>query len=91
MAELVVFLAFFGVAEHIVCFGCFLELFLGGFVAGIFVGVVFDGQLSVGLFYGVRIGVLIDAEHFVVVAFVVHKKVCFIRLRPLLRGAALCR
>jgi len=50
MTELVVALAFFGVAEHFVCFGCFLEFFFSFLISGILVGVVLDGLLSVRFF-----------------------------------------
>jgi hypothetical protein len=69
VAELIVSLAFFGVAQHLVSLGAFLELFLGLFVAGVFVGMELDGQLSVGLFDLIRCGRFAYAKNFVIVAF----------------------
>ena len=47
-AELVVLLAFLRVVEHLVGLGGLLEFLLGFLVAGVAVGVVFDGYLAVG-------------------------------------------
>ena len=72
-AELVVALAFFGVGEHVVGFVDLLELFLGHFIAGVEVGVVFLGELAVGaLDLGVA-GIFADAQHLVVISFFCHR------------------
>jgi hypothetical protein len=42
--------AFLVVAEHVVGFADFLEFVLGALVARIFVRVIFDRELAVGLF-----------------------------------------
>ncbi len=69
VSVLVVGGAFLGVADGFVGFAEFLEFFLGGLVAGVFVGVVFDGEFAVGLFDVVVGGVAGDAEDFVVIPF----------------------
>ena len=48
VAELVVLLAFVGVAEDFVGLGAFLELGLGFFVVGILVGVILHRQSAIG-------------------------------------------
>ena len=48
VAILVVGRAFLWIAQRFVSFADFLELFLGGFVTGVLVWMVFDGQFSVG-------------------------------------------
>ena len=70
VAELIVFLAFLRVGEHIVGFGCLLEFLFGLLVAWIFVWVVFDSQLAVGFLKLFRCGCLRYAEHFVVISLV---------------------
>ena len=58
-----------GIGQHLVGFSGLLELFLGGLVAGVAVGVVFHGGLAVGLLYVVGAGVLINAQHLIVISF----------------------
>lgn len=45
--KLVVTLAFVGIAEHLVGLSTLLEFLLGLFIAGILVGVIFDGELAI--------------------------------------------
>jgi len=49
------------VGQNIVSFVDLLEFFLGGFVAGVFVWVVFDRKLAIGFFDFVIRGVFADA------------------------------
>ena len=58
-----------GIGQHLIGFSGLLELFLGGLVAGVAVGVVFHGGLAVGLLYVVGAGVLINAQHLIVISF----------------------
>ena len=67
--ELVVSLTFLRVVEHFVGFGSLLELLLCFFVTRIAVRVILDGHLLIGPFYLVFAGILLDAQHFVIVAF----------------------
>src|SRR5205085_12032301 len=69
MAVLIVGGPFLRVAQRFVGFAQFLELLLGGFVAGIFVGMVFDGQLAVGFFDLLLAGVAVHSEDLVIIAF----------------------
>lgn len=69
VAVLIVGGALLGIAEDFVGFADFLEFFLGGFVAGIFIGMVFNGEFAVRLFDVVDAGAAFDTEHFVVIAF----------------------
>ena len=75
VTELVIFSALFGVGEHIVGFGSFLELLLGLLVARILVGVILDGLLSVSAFDSLFVGILVDSKHFVVISFSSHETV----------------
>ena len=83
MAELVVLLPFGGIAEDFVGLGNLLELFLGGFVAGVFIGMIFNGHFAVGLFDLIRRGAFGDAEQFVVVLFSRHYSDSFSSAGPL--------
>ena len=68
VAEPVVARALFGVAEHGVGLGRFLEAFLGLLVAGIAIGVVLQRQLAIGALDVLLVRAPFDAEDFVVVA-----------------------
>ena len=68
-AILVIELALLGVREDLVCLIDFLEFFLGVFIAGVIVRVVFHCQLAVSLL-DLRIGGRLGyTQHFVVIAF----------------------
>ena len=69
VAELVVAGALLLVGEDGMGFGDFFELLFGVFVAWVFVGVVFEGELTVGLLDFVIGGVLGDAEYFIIITF----------------------
>ena len=61
---------FVGVGEDLIGLVDLLELFLGRFVAGVLVGVIFHGQLAVGLF-DLGVGrVLLHAQYLVIISFV---------------------
>ena len=66
-AELVVHLPLLGVAEDVVGFLNVLEALLGGFVAGVEVGMVLARQLAVGLADIVRGGLARHPEGFVII------------------------
>ena len=85
-AELVIALAFFRVGKYIVRLVDFLELLLGGLVAGVQVGVVLFGELAVGAFdLGIG-GVFADSQHLVIITFFCH------RIYPLYLGLMfICR
>ena len=69
-AVLVVPGLFIGVGQNLIRLVDLLELFLGGLVAGVLIGVVFHGQLAVGLF-DLGVGrVFLDAQHLVIISFV---------------------
>ena len=72
-AILVIELALLGVREDLVCLIDFLEFFLGVFIAGVIVRVVFHCQLAVSLFdFRIR-GGLGYPQHFVVITlFLCH-------------------
>src|SRR5882724_420035 len=67
--DLIVNLAFLGIAQNVVGFGQDLELFFRGLVAGIDVGVILAGQLAKGFADFVRRGGLVYTQNFVVVLF----------------------
>ena len=69
MAELVVALPFLRVAQHLVGFGGFLELFFRRLVARVLVRVVLNGFFAVGFLDFLGCGRLADLEHFVVISF----------------------
>ena len=68
-AELVVLLTFLRIVKNIVGLGSLLELLLRLFVAGVAVGVILDGDAAVSLLDIVFAGILVDAEHLVIISF----------------------
>ena len=60
------------VAEGLVGLTEFFEFLLRLVVAGVFVWMVFDGQLAVGALQILLADIAIDAEHFVVVPLFAH-------------------
>ena len=67
--ELVILLAFLRIMQHIVGFSCLFEFLFSLFVTRISVRMVFDGYLSVCLFYFVFIGILAHAQNLVIISF----------------------
>ena len=67
-AVLVVLLAFLRIVEHIVGFCSLLELLFRLLTAWIPVWMVFDGYLAIGFLDVFLTGVLVNAQHFVVVS-----------------------
>ena len=63
----VVDFAFFRVGEDLVGLGDFFEFFLRGFVAGIAVGVMLEGELAVGAFDFFQGGVLQHPQQFIII------------------------
>src|SRR5258707_3981912 len=69
MAILIVKGAFLGITEDFVSFPDLFELFLRRFIPGIFIRVIFYGELSVGLFYFLFGGRSLHCENLVIIAF----------------------
>ena len=74
MTELIVLLALLLVGKHFVGFGCFLELLLGLLIVRITVGVIFDGELAVRLFYFIGRCGLRHPKHLIIISFLLHIK-----------------
>jgi hypothetical protein len=72
MAVTVVGWAFLGIGENLIGFADFLKLFLGFFIALMFVGMMLDGEFSVSLFNFLGGDSAANAEHFVVIFFGGH-------------------
>ncbi len=72
MAVAVVGWAFLGIGENLIGFADFLKLFLGFFIALMFVGMMLDGEFAVGLFNFLGGDSAANAEHFVVIFFGGH-------------------
>ena len=72
VSELVVTGPLVGIRQHVIGFGGLLELLFGLLVPGVFVRVVFDRGLSVGLLDLVGVGISLDAEHFVIISLFCH-------------------
>src|SRR5699024_7421155 len=81
-AKLVIAFAFFRVRKDVVGLVDFLELLLGGLVAGVQVRMVFFGQLAVGAFDLGLGGIFADPQHLVIITFFCH------RINPLYTSAA---
>ena len=73
MAELVVLCPLIGVGQHLVCLVYLLEASLAFLVAGMQVGVIFLGKLSVCFFQLVLRCALFDAENLIIISFFCHK------------------
>ena len=56
------------IAQGFVGFAQFLEFFLGGFVAGIFIGMILEGQFAIGLFDFLLAGAAVHPEDIVIIA-----------------------
>jgi hypothetical protein len=69
MAELVVCGTLLIVRKDLVCFGCFLKLFLRFFIARVFIWVVLYGKFPVGFFYIVLGSALLNPQDFVIITF----------------------
>ena len=69
VAVLVVSGALLRVAQCFVSFAQFLELFFGGMISRIFVGMIFDRQFAVGLLDLLLAGGALHAKYLVIVAF----------------------
>jgi hypothetical protein len=72
MAVAVVGWAFFGIGKNLIGFADFLKLFLGFFIALMFVGMMLDGEFAVSLFNFLGGDSAANAEHFVVIFFGGH-------------------
>jgi hypothetical protein len=72
MAVAVVGWAFLGIGENLIGFADFLKLFLGFFIALMFVGMMLDGEFAVSLFNFLGGDSAANAEHFVIIFFGGH-------------------
>ena len=70
--KLIVLLAFLWVVENVVGFGGLFEFLLGLLAAWIPVWMVFDGYLAIGFLDLILAGILVYAQHLVVVSLVCH-------------------
>ena len=68
MTEAVIAGALFGVAQHVIGLGGFLELLFGFGITGVVVGMVAHGQLAVGFFDLLFAGVAFHPQNFVIVS-----------------------
>jgi hypothetical protein len=69
VAVAVVGRAFVDITQHFVGLAQFLELVLGRFIAGIFVGMVLHCQLAVGLLDVLRAGISLHTQDVIIIAF----------------------
>ena len=69
MPEPVVAAALFRIGENGVRLGRFLELFLGGMIAGVAIGMILQRQLPIGALDLLIVGVFGNAQNVVVIAF----------------------
>ena len=72
MAELVVLCALIRIGQHLIRLVYLLEAGLTVLVAGVQVGVIFLGKLSVCFFEFVLGCALLDAEDLIIVSFICH-------------------
>ena len=72
MAVTVVELAFLRIAQHLVGLGGFLELGLRLGIADVAIRMILHGQLAIGLFERVVVGVSRDAQNLVIVPLAGH-------------------
>ena len=80
MTESVILTLFVGVRQNAVGFVDFFEFLFSFLVSGILVGVVFHSHLTKSLFNFLLTGALLQAKHFIVIAFFCHNKP--LSLRP---------
>ena len=67
MAELVIAFAFFRIAENLIRLSAFLELGFRFFVTGIFVGMIFDGQLAIFTLDIISRAPFVHSQNFVII------------------------
>ena len=80
MTESVILTLFVGVRQNAVGFVDFFEFLFSFLVSGILIGVVFHSHLTKSLFNFLLTGALLQAKHFIVIAFFCHNKP--LSLRP---------
>ena len=68
-AVLVIPGAFVGIGQNLIGLAHFLELLLGFLIAGVQVGMIFLGQLSVGLLYFIVAGGFVNPQDFIIISF----------------------
>ena len=68
MAELIVLASFLRIAENGVCLGSLLEFFLGFFVTGIGVRMIFFREDPVCLFQRGLVGIFVDSENLIIIS-----------------------
>ena len=73
MTVTVVELAFFGIAENVVGLGGFLEFGLRLAVADVAIGMILHGQLAIGPFERVLVGVSRHSQDIVIVPLAGHR------------------
>ena len=73
MTELVVALALLWIAQYVIGLSKLLELLFGLLVPGILVGVIFDGELAVGLLQLFGRSTLSYAKDFIVISLFCHR------------------
>jgi len=69
MAVLVIDLALLVVGQHLIGLGGFLEFFLGGLIAGIFVRMILDSEFPVSFLYFILGRGFGHAQNFVIISF----------------------
>ena len=72
MTEAVITGAFLLVRQYIVRLGSLLELLLSLLVTPILIGVILDSRLAVRFFYLIGIGILLNAQHLIVISLLCH-------------------
>ena len=72
--------AFIGIGKNLISLVYFLEFFFAFFIAGMQIRVIFFGTGSVCLFYFIVACALLNAKHLVVVSFVCHITLTFVKI-----------
>ena len=80
VAELIVASLLFFIGQNLVSLVDLLELLFRGLVAGVKVGVVLFGLLSVRFFYIIVARALVEPEHLVIISFICHWIHSFLQL-----------
>ena len=76
-SKLIIPCALVGIAQHIVGLSSLFELLLGSLLLGValallLIGVILDGQFTIGLFQVIGRSVLVHAKHLVIISLLSH-------------------
>ena len=77
MAEAVVAGTLVVVRQHVVGLSSLLELLLSLLITRILIGVILYRGLTIGLLYGLGIGITLDTQHLIIISLFSHNSIYY--------------